>query len=435
MALINCPECGERVSDQAPSCIHCGFPLAQDVPKPMSSGLLIQAQEAYIELTGSELTLRMGNRTSRHAMSELLDIRTKPVGAIGTTELTVVLMDGPTHTFHVTAQHAHEVDGLLHAFKNRPASSGSPRVTGALATPSSPRSAKDWATELEALRQHKLRVQARADEAVQKSSALMAELDPKLAQIVKLDGNIHAERQVIDTLAADGAHQDSIAIKAGHGVYVRSAKSLDAGSVTLFWDRITYSGWHGNANLPLSDIVGIDAGKSCLPARSGVPILNRYWPGKLVAGQTLLLTLGSDGIAAERMILAGLPLEDDWAGAVGTAVGNVTSLQDARRTAEEHQTAARARLETLEKERAHLQAAAELLKADLRRCERDKTEAIRELALPDWEQKTLKLSTAPGSLMHRRLEQEIQDGWEVVSTTREGQDTAVTTLRRVRRFS
>ena len=27
MALINCPECGKEVSDQAKSCIHCGFPL------------------------------------------------------------------------------------------------------------------------------------------------------------------------------------------------------------------------------------------------------------------------------------------------------------------------------------------------------------------------------------------------------------------------
>ncbi len=27
MALIKCPECGEMVSDQAPACIHCGYPL------------------------------------------------------------------------------------------------------------------------------------------------------------------------------------------------------------------------------------------------------------------------------------------------------------------------------------------------------------------------------------------------------------------------
>lgn len=25
--LIKCPECGKEVSDKAPACIHCGFPL------------------------------------------------------------------------------------------------------------------------------------------------------------------------------------------------------------------------------------------------------------------------------------------------------------------------------------------------------------------------------------------------------------------------
>ena len=27
MALIKCPECGGQVSDKAPACIHCGYPL------------------------------------------------------------------------------------------------------------------------------------------------------------------------------------------------------------------------------------------------------------------------------------------------------------------------------------------------------------------------------------------------------------------------
>ena len=34
MALIHCPECGKEISDQAPACIHCGFPLsAPTAPK------------------------------------------------------------------------------------------------------------------------------------------------------------------------------------------------------------------------------------------------------------------------------------------------------------------------------------------------------------------------------------------------------------------
>lgn len=27
MALIQCPECGKEVSDKAPACVHCGYPL------------------------------------------------------------------------------------------------------------------------------------------------------------------------------------------------------------------------------------------------------------------------------------------------------------------------------------------------------------------------------------------------------------------------
>ena len=35
MSLIKCPECGREISDRAPHCIHCGFPLneANDAPK------------------------------------------------------------------------------------------------------------------------------------------------------------------------------------------------------------------------------------------------------------------------------------------------------------------------------------------------------------------------------------------------------------------
>ena len=29
MAMINCPECGKEISDQAASCINCGYPIKQ----------------------------------------------------------------------------------------------------------------------------------------------------------------------------------------------------------------------------------------------------------------------------------------------------------------------------------------------------------------------------------------------------------------------
>ena len=31
MALIECPECGGKVSDKVPACIHCGYPLKESV--------------------------------------------------------------------------------------------------------------------------------------------------------------------------------------------------------------------------------------------------------------------------------------------------------------------------------------------------------------------------------------------------------------------
>ena len=27
MSLIKCPECGKEISNKAPQCIHCGFPI------------------------------------------------------------------------------------------------------------------------------------------------------------------------------------------------------------------------------------------------------------------------------------------------------------------------------------------------------------------------------------------------------------------------
>ena len=30
MALITCPECGKEISDKAPACIHCGYPIKKE---------------------------------------------------------------------------------------------------------------------------------------------------------------------------------------------------------------------------------------------------------------------------------------------------------------------------------------------------------------------------------------------------------------------
>ena len=45
MALINCPECGKEISDKAPACIHCGYPLdkinANPIPQENKEGTVI----------------------------------------------------------------------------------------------------------------------------------------------------------------------------------------------------------------------------------------------------------------------------------------------------------------------------------------------------------------------------------------------------------
>ena len=38
MGLIECLDCGNQVSDQAPSCIHCGRPLSPDLVGEPSAG-------------------------------------------------------------------------------------------------------------------------------------------------------------------------------------------------------------------------------------------------------------------------------------------------------------------------------------------------------------------------------------------------------------
>ncbi|MCR4562875.1 MAG: zinc ribbon domain-containing protein [Bacilli bacterium] len=37
MALINCPECGEKVSDTCDVCIHCGYRLKKPLQKPVEN--------------------------------------------------------------------------------------------------------------------------------------------------------------------------------------------------------------------------------------------------------------------------------------------------------------------------------------------------------------------------------------------------------------
>ena len=45
MALVNCPECGREISDQAVACPHCGFPMKDSV-KLRADGPLTKLPDA-----------------------------------------------------------------------------------------------------------------------------------------------------------------------------------------------------------------------------------------------------------------------------------------------------------------------------------------------------------------------------------------------------
>ena len=65
MALIHCPECGREISDRAPACVHCGYPLVQPNNGRDYSVVLLEA-EPHAEQTRNAL-LRLGVSKERVA--------------------------------------------------------------------------------------------------------------------------------------------------------------------------------------------------------------------------------------------------------------------------------------------------------------------------------------------------------------------------------
>jgi hypothetical protein len=66
MALITCPECQASVSDHAPACVHCGFPLTSTPqvkaalpanPPPGRDALLTKPAGAFLQVIGLFLVL------------------------------------------------------------------------------------------------------------------------------------------------------------------------------------------------------------------------------------------------------------------------------------------------------------------------------------------------------------------------------------------
>lgn len=57
MALIKCPECGGQVSDKAPACIHCGYPLQNKVNDVWNGRDVSKINEFLNNLNGDDLHL------------------------------------------------------------------------------------------------------------------------------------------------------------------------------------------------------------------------------------------------------------------------------------------------------------------------------------------------------------------------------------------
>ena len=63
MAMINCPECGNQVSDKAKACIHCGCPIEDISPNGMVK-IKASCLKAPTGFNGNQkVTIISGNKT------------------------------------------------------------------------------------------------------------------------------------------------------------------------------------------------------------------------------------------------------------------------------------------------------------------------------------------------------------------------------------
>ena len=64
MALISCPECGQKVSDQAKVCIHCGYPLGPrnftvKVKTPKDEQVIVKIPWVFTDLNTGKVLARV----------------------------------------------------------------------------------------------------------------------------------------------------------------------------------------------------------------------------------------------------------------------------------------------------------------------------------------------------------------------------------------
>lgn len=85
MPLINCPECGQSVSDSAEMCIHCGFPLKEKPLEPVMVNVpsLNGFQRTFVvSYNGQEVSGKSGS-TVEFMITEATDIEVKLKGYFG----------------------------------------------------------------------------------------------------------------------------------------------------------------------------------------------------------------------------------------------------------------------------------------------------------------------------------------------------------------
>lgn len=62
MALIQCPECGKEISDQAASCPHCGYPISSKLENEQNIAAEVRLQGNEDAKSGEPLQKKPGNR-------------------------------------------------------------------------------------------------------------------------------------------------------------------------------------------------------------------------------------------------------------------------------------------------------------------------------------------------------------------------------------
>ena len=90
MSLIDCPECGERVSSYASACPHCGFPVAEDVQHAVEDVSGVGSARAFRHRAAAHKLEEWAESTSQRARGTARDRGTKIV--IGIVVSVVVIL-------------------------------------------------------------------------------------------------------------------------------------------------------------------------------------------------------------------------------------------------------------------------------------------------------------------------------------------------------